>query len=130
MAQKATAGWMALGLAALFASPVSALGSCDSRACFIDALATCEAASWQTPSSDAGRATYQIDGWENERCQLTLTYSESPNPAFVDKPLEFSLTADQLNEAHLRRVMGSCLATGGESYNCGGPLFTLLSGGR
>lgn len=66
--------------------PAMAEEQCKEADCFLDAVARCEAAAFETDGADGldARGRYRVLGPTEYACRLEFVYSENPNPAYVD----------------------------------------------
>lgn len=122
----ATLGLLALGLAAT--SNASANTACDTRACFDQAVQSCQAASYSV-RKPLGQVRYQVlEPVDGQRCRLSLTYLDNPNPAWEGKALQFVVDRDQAVGPQLKQAVKSCLTDSGDDYQCAGPLLAVVVG--
>lgn len=103
--------------------------TCGDQACFIEAVRACDPASF--PVQDQGglgaEGEYSVLGPVGEACQISFTFSENPNPAFVDKPLTFVVEPDDASEETVLGALEGCLTGGDGADQCAGPLFEQVA---
>ncbi|MGM0561625.1 MAG: WG repeat-containing protein [Pseudomonadota bacterium] len=111
-------------------APAMADERCKRPDCFLDAVALCEPAVFETDEVDAlaARGRYRVLGPTEYACRLEFTYSENPNPAYVDKPMTFVIDPSTASQDVLKDVVAACLMGGEEWYQCEGPLIEEVSG--
>lgn len=85
-----------------------------------------------TDANPFGSVTWTIVGAdEASRCQLRFVYDDVPNPAWVGKPLDFSLPPDRRSVEQARSALATCMedpVAGLQRFACSGPLFAEIHG--
>jgi hypothetical protein len=104
---------------------------CTDQACFVEAVSACDPGSLrvQDPAGLGAEGEYSVVGMVGESCQIAFTFSENPNPAFVDKPLTFAVDPADASEETILGALESCLTGGDGASQCAGPLFDQVTGG-
>ena len=119
-----------LTIICLFGSEAMAAGkTCRDESCFAGQVADCNAGSnYTSPVIARAQVRYSILGSSDRGCELDMVYTRHPNPAWVHKPLLFTIDPDGDIDAHIKSAVAGCL--GGKSVPslCGGPLYDMTSG--
>jgi len=122
-----------LGLLAVSSSDAQAQAvgtQCTTRECFAEHVASCEAATFDTPVVAGARARYTVHGPPGEdECEIGFEFLDNPNRAWVGLPLFFVVDTEQAFEPQLKEAMAECLQGKSGSYRCAGPLWELVGGG-
>lgn len=101
---------------------------CADEACFLDAVRSCETASFEPAQALGARAIYHTIGKVNGACQVDFVFIDNPNPDLIDKHLSMLLDPDTISESVLLERVQSCLAgDAGADYHCSGPLAELAT---
>lgn len=101
---------------------------CESKACFVEAVAACKAdASYMTGTTAGANAQYTVEGaTEDGHCKLGMIYIQHPNADWTYKPLHFVVDPDGHIEGQLKNAVDGCLSgrTDG-NHQCSGPLLDV-----
>lgn len=108
----------------------TAEGQCADADCFLDAVARCEAATFESDGAEEIDASgrYHVVEPTEHACRLKFVYRENPNPAYVDKPMTFVIDPSTATREVLQEVVAACLMGGEAWYQCKGPLIEEISG--
>ncbi len=103
----------------------AAVPDCFDAECFSDHLSRCEEARFVGALGRRITAAYTIEeSLADDRCQVSLVYTDNPNPAWEDAPLYFTLDpAEGFSMETVKAVMEDCLNGDGDTYDCEGPLL-------
>lgn len=103
---------------------------CYDMKCFGEHVSRCAEAQIIVPGPGPGRnlmVMYTVEGpADNDQCQLSLVFTDNPNPDFEDTPLYFTIDPDADWEEVGRDVVEECFGGDREAYNCEGPLLELM----
>jgi hypothetical protein len=104
---------------------------CADQTCFLEAVRACEPGSFRVPDPGGlgAEGEYSVVGPVGGVCEIAFTFSENPNPAFLNKPLTFVVDPDDASEETILGGLESCLSAAAGAYQCAGPLFEQVAGG-
>lgn len=120
------------GLLAVSSSDAQAQGAgtqCETQECFAEHVASCEAATFDTPVVVGAQARYVVRGPPGEdECEIRFEFLDHPNRAWVGLPLSFVVDTEQAFEPQLKEAVADCLQGRNSNYRCAGPLWELVGG--
>lgn len=104
---------------------VAAVESCKDESCFTQRAADCKAnTSYLTPKIAGAQVRYTILRRFKEDCDIAMTYTQHPNPDWIDKSLMFVIDPDGNIDAQIKAAVASCLEEGkGGQWLCDGPFY-------
>lgn len=103
---------------------------CTDAVCFVSAVERCEPAVFRADmGGDFGaQGRYSVLGEEDSACRIEFTFTENPNPAWVDTPFTFLVDPSAASQETLLGSVETCLSGGEDWYQCEGPLIEQISG--
>jgi hypothetical protein len=105
------------------------LAQCTDKSCFSDKFSRCQPATYVDSVEGLGAVQLEILGdaeADAAHCRIRLQFSDTPNPAWVGKPLTMTLERGQPFEPQYKSGLNACLtADGADAYECAGPLLDL-----
>ncbi len=96
---------------------------CKSQKCFIEYIARCEAATYNTPLIAEGRANYSIFGPWGGGCAIDFVFLEHSDSSLVGQALAFVVYPGEELESQLKEAVADCLQGRRGRYKCSGPLW-------
>ena len=104
-----------------------AVASCPDQDCFEGAFAGCMAASFRTPEMLGARARYEVIGPAEGGCRVSLVFEANPNPKWVGKALQMTVTTGAPFIDSFQNGMQACMS-GAATASCDGELMGLIGG--
>jgi len=129
---------IALTLNCLLATAIIYLGSdvanasiiqCDDESCFIEQAADCNKnTSFLTPGIAGAQVRYSIMGVYKGRCDIRMTYTQHPDPEWVDLSMGFAINPKGDIDKQIKSAVAGCLVgDDAEWWQCEGPLFDKVT---
>ncbi|MBI1418964.1 MAG: hypothetical protein GC146_17275 [Limimaricola sp.] len=103
---------------------------CADESCFADAFSHCKPANYDDSVEGLGAVQLEVladSAADAAHCRISVKFLETPNPAWIGKPLTMTLDRGQPFGPQYKAGVTACMTSdGAESYDCAGPLLDTI----
>jgi len=108
---------------------IAAVTVCDDEACFIKQAADCKKNTSFTTARIAGaQVRYSIMGTYKGRCDIRMSYTQHPDPEWVDLSMGFVIDPEGDIDTQIKSAVAGCLEGDEAQWLCEGSLFDMVTG--
>ena len=108
---------------------IAAVTVCDDEACFIEQAADCKKnTSFLTAKIAGAQVRYSIAGIYKGRCDIRMSYTQHPDPEWVDLSMGFVIDPEGDIDMQIKSAVAGCLGGDDAQWLCEGSLFDMVTG--